>query len=227
MIASGAEYRRVVCPQLLQFEGRGVYYGATFLEAQLCTGEDVVVIGGGNSAGQAAVFLAETVGHVDMLVRSKGLSELMSRYLIRRIEEHPGVTVRTFTEIAGASGGDHLEEIEWRNTQTGEVERRRMRHVFVMTGAVPNAKWLDGCVAIDGKGFVKTGNDITPDDLKRGRWSLERAPYLLETTRPGVFAVGDIRCGSVKRVSAAVGEGAMAISFVHRVVEMQKQAVSS
>jgi thioredoxin reductase (NADPH) len=227
LIASGAEYRRVAVAELLQFEGRGVYYGATFLEAQLCTGEDVVVIGGGNSAGQAAVFLADTVSHVHVLVRSQGLSELMSSYLIRRIEEHPRITVHTFTEVVSASGTEHLEEVAWQNTRTGETERRPIRHVFVMTGAVPNTTWLAGCVAIDGPGFIKTGTDLSSEELARACWPPGRPPYLLETSLPGVFAVGDIRCGSVKRVASAVGEGAMVISFVHRIVQAQKELVAS
>jgi len=218
VIASGAEYRRLDCDRMRRFENAGVYFGATFLEAQLCGGEEVIVVGGGNSAGQAAVFLAGTAAHVHLLVRSKGLADTMSRYLVRRIEEHPRITLRPFTEISGADGGEHLEHVEWRDNRTGAVERRSIRHVFVMTGARPKTGWLDGCVALDEKGFVKTGAELAPGDLAAARWPADRPPYLLETSRPGVFAVGDIRCGSVKRVASAVGEGSIAISFVHRVL---------
>jgi thioredoxin reductase (NADPH) len=218
IVANGVEYRRI-CEQLAKVEGAGVYYGATFLEAQLCRDEDVVVVGGGNSAGQAAVFLADTASHVHMLVRSGNLSDTMSRYLIRRIEEHPRITVRFFTEIISAQGDEHLEHIEWRDSRTGLTEGHPIRHVFVMTGAVPNASWLEGCAVLDDKGFIKTGTDLAADDLARARWPLDRHPYLLETSLPGVFAMGDIRCGSVKRVASAVGEGSIDISFVHQVLQ--------
>jgi thioredoxin reductase (NADPH) len=218
IIATGAEYRKLPLDHIAQFEGAGVYYGATFIEAQLCGGEDVVVVGGGNSAGQAAVFLAETARHVHMLVRSGGLAETMSRYLIRRIEENPAISLHTHTEIVALEGGDHLERVRWRNRQNGETSDNRISHVFVMTGATPNTKWLDGCVAIDAKGFIKTGADLSHDELATARWPLARAPHLLETSLPGVFAVGDVRGGNVKRVASAVGEGSIAVSFVHRVL---------
>jgi thioredoxin reductase (NADPH) len=227
VIASGAEYRRIDCDRLAAFEGTGVYYGATFLEAQLCAGEEVIVVGGGNSAGQAAVFLADTAAHVHLLVRSQGLTDTMSRYLVRRIDETPKITLRPFTEISGVDGTDHLSEVEWRHNQNGTAERRPIRHVFVMTGAVPNTLWLDGCVALDGKGFVKTGTELSSDDLAAARWTLDRAPHLLETSLPGVFAVGDVRCGSVKRVASSVGEGSIAISFVHRVLAGMQAASPS
>jgi thioredoxin reductase (NADPH) len=218
IIASGAEYRRPSLDNMSNFEGLGVYYGATFVEAQLCGGEEVIVIGGGNSAGQAAVFLAQTTKHVHVLVRSDGLSDSMSRYLIRRIEEHPGITLHTHTEIIGLEGGDHLERVQWRNSATGAVETHDIRHVFVMTGAVPNTHWLDGCLAMDPQGFIKTGPDLSPEELTRARWPLGRPPHLLETTLPGVFAVGDVRGGNVKRVASAVGEGSIAVSMVHQVL---------
>jgi thioredoxin reductase (NADPH) len=140
----------------------------------------------------------------------------MSRYLIRRIEESPTIELRTRTEIATLDGGEHLERVCWKNNATGEVEPHDIRHVFLMTGAVPNTVWLRGCVALDDNGFVKTGPDLTADDLSAARWPLSRAPHLLETSLPGVFAVGDVRGNSVKRVASAVGEGSIAISFVHR-----------
>jgi thioredoxin reductase (NADPH) len=217
IIATGAAYRKPSIENLSQFEGVGVYYGATFMEAQLCRGEQVVVVGGGNSAGQAAVFLAQTVSGVHMLVRSGGLAESMSRYLIRRIEENPRIVLRTRTEIVALEGADHLERVRWRD-ESGNIETHDIRHVFLMTGAVPGTRWLNGCVALDGKNFIKTGPDLSQDDLAAAHWPLARAPYLLETSLPGVFAVGDVRGGNIKRVASAVGEGSIAVSFVHRVL---------
>jgi len=218
VIATGAEYRRPPCKNLSRFEGAGVYYGATFVESQLCSGEEVIVVGGGNSAGQAAVFLAETTKRVHMLVRSAGLAESMSRYLIRRIEETATIVLWPYTEIVAIEGGDHLEFVRWHNNQTGQTEEHKIRHIFVMTGADPNTSWLDGCVALD-KGFIKTGQDLSPDNLSAAGWPIMRHPYLLETSLPGVFAVGDVRGGSIKRVASAVGEGSIAISFVHKALQ--------
>jgi thioredoxin reductase (NADPH) len=219
VIATGAEYRRPPCKELSRFEGAGVYYGATFVEAQLCSGQELIVVGGGNSAGQAAVFLAQTAKRVHILVRSAGLAESMSRYLIRRIEETPTIVLRPHTEIVALEGGDHLESVRWRNSQTGQTEDHNINHIFVMTGADPNTPWLDGCVALDSKGFIKTGTDLTPENLSDARWTRARPPYLLETSLPGVFAVGDVRGGNIKRVASAVGEGSIAISFVHQVLQ--------
>jgi thioredoxin reductase (NADPH) len=219
MIATGAEYRRPPLKNLSQFEGAGVYYGATFVEAQLCIGEEVIVVGGGNSAGQAAVFLAETTKRVHMLVRSAGLAESMSRYLIRRIEETATIVLRPYSEISVFEGDDHLELVRWQNSQTGQTEEHKIRHVFVMTGADPNTSWLNGCVALDAKGFIKTGPDLSPENLSVAHWPIARQPYLLETSLPGVFAVGDVRGGSIKRVASAVGEGSIAISLVHKVLQ--------
>ena len=218
VIASGAQYRRLQLENLSKFEGAGVYYGATHLEAQLCGGEEVIVVGGGNSAGQAAVFLAQTTSRVHMLVRSDGLARTMSRYLIRRIEETPNIELHTNTEVVVLEGNDHLERVTWRNNQTGQTEPRHIAHLFSMTGAVPNSGWLGGCVACDQRGFIKTGLDLTTEDLAKARWPVKRPPYLLETSLPGVFAVGDIRGGNVKRVASAVGEGSIAVSFVHQVL---------
>jgi thioredoxin reductase (NADPH) len=178
----------------------------------------VVVVGGGNSAGQAAVYLAQTTQHVHMLVRSKQLADTMSRYLIRRIEDSPAITLRTQTEIIALGGQDQLEKVQWRNRQTGEVETHDIRHVFLMTGAVPNTGWLNGCVATDEKGFIKTGRDLSPEDLAEAHWPLTRLPHFYETTLPGVFAVGDVRSGNVKRVASAVGEGSIVIHLVHQVL---------
>jgi thioredoxin reductase (NADPH) len=143
----------------------------------------------------------------------------MSRYLIRRIEETPTIVLRPHTEIVALEGGDHLESVRWQNNQTGQTEEHKIRHVFVMTGADPNTSWLDGCVVLDSKGFIKTGPDLLPEDLSAARWPLARPPYLLETSLPGVFAVGDVRGGSIKRVASAVGEGSISISFVHQVLQ--------
>ncbi len=218
VIASGAQYRRLQLENLSKFEGAGVYYGATHLEAQLCGGQEVIVVGGGNSAGQAAVFLAQTTRRVYMLVRSDGLAKTMSRYLIRRIEETPNIELHTRTEVVALEGTDHLERVTWRNNKTGQTEPRHIAHLFSMTGAVPNSAWLGGCVACDAAGFIKTGLDLTTEDLANAKWPLSRPPYLLETSLPGVFAVGDIRGGNLKRVASAVGEGSIAVSFVHQVL---------
>jgi thioredoxin reductase (NADPH) len=218
IIATGAEYRRPALENLQTFEGAGVYYGATPMEAQLCVDEEVVVVGGGNSAGQAAVFLASTARRVHVLIRRSGLADTMSRYLIRRIEEHPAIVLRPCTQIVALEGNGRLERIRWRDDDTGAIETLDIRHVFMMTGAVPNTRWLDGCVALDARGFVKTGPDLSSDELVAAKWPLARPPYLLETSRPGIFAVGDVRGGNVKRVASAVGEGSIAVAFVHQLL---------
>jgi thioredoxin reductase (NADPH) len=218
VIASGARYRRLPIENLSKYEGAGVYYGATFVEAQMCGGDEVIVVGGGNSAGQAALFLAETARRVHLLIRGDGLEDSMSRYLIRRIEENPAIDFLPHTEIAAVDGVDHLESVSWRNNKTTEVETRPIRHLFSMAGAIPNTTWLKGCVALDDKGFIKTGPDLSAEDLAVAKWPLQRPPHLLETSLPGVFAVGDVRAGNVKRVASAVGEGSITISFVHKVL---------
>ena len=219
IIATGAEYRKPALTNLSRFEGAGIYYGATPMEAQLCVGQEVAIVGGGNSAGQAAVFLASTSHRVHMLVRGAGLADTMSRYLIRRIEDNPAIVLRTRTEIVALEGNGALERIQWRDDQSGATESQDIRHVFMMTGAVPNTRWLDGCIALDERGFVKTGPDLSPDDLAKAKWPLARPPYLLETSRPGIFAVGDVRGGNIKRVASAVGEGSIAVAFVHQVLQ--------
>jgi thioredoxin reductase (NADPH) len=218
IIASGAQYRKPALANVSQFEGAGVYYAASRMESQLCANEEVAIVGGGNSAGQAAVFLAQTARHTHVLIRGEGLADTMSRYLVRRIEEHPAITLRTRTEIVALDGEGHLERVQWRDSRTNVVETRDIRHVFMMTGAVPNTRWLDGCLVLDDKGFVKTGPDLSPDDLAGAKWPLARPPYLLETSRPGIFAVGDVRGGNIKRVASAVGEGSIAVAFVHQVL---------
>jgi len=219
IIATGAEYRKLPLENLLHFEGNGVYYGATFLEAQLCGNEEVIIVGGGNAAGQAAVFLSQTAKHVHMVIRSGRLADTMSRYLIRRIEESKAITLHTDTEVVGLEGNERLDRVLCRNNATGVLKTRDIRHVFLMTGANPNTGWLAGCLALDERGFVKTGADLAPADLPTAQWPLTRRPYLLEASLPGVFAVGDVRSGNVKRVASAVGEGSIAISMVHKVLQ--------
>ncbi len=216
VIASGARYRKLDVANLARFEGAGVYYAATQMEAQVCDGQEVIVVGGGNSAGQAAVFLARSMKHVHVLVRSEGLAATMSRYLIRRMEETPNITLRIRTEIVALEGETHLERVTWKSTATGDSETRPIRHVFLMTGAVPCTDWLARCVALDDNGFVKTGPDLSQEERDAAQWTRPRAPFLLETSLPGVFAVGDVRASSVKRVAAAVGEGSVCIQLVHR-----------
>jgi thioredoxin reductase (NADPH) len=215
VIASGAQYNNPENLNLERFVGQGVYYGATFMEAQLCESENLIVVGGGNSAGQAAVFLAQTACKVHMLVRSQRLSDSMSRYLIQRIEENPGIEVHYKTEIVDLEGDTHLERVTWRDKDNLESTTQSIRHVFIMTGASPRTEWLRGCVSLDDKGFILTGRDL--DAVKQDRaWPLARSPYMLETSLPRVFAVGDVRSGNVKRVASAAGEGSIAIHLVHR-----------
>jgi thioredoxin reductase (NADPH) len=216
VIASGVQYRKPESTGLQRFEGVGVYYAATRMEAQLCQDEDVIVIGGGNSAGQAAVFLAPRVRHVHFMVRGAGLAETMSRYLIARIEESPNVTLHAYHQVLSVEGQDHLQRVQVRDARAEETRTMAIRHAFVMTGADPNTAWLQGCVALDEKGFVRTGTDLGDADL--AGWPLGRRPHLLETSVPGVFAVGDVRAGSMKRVASAVGEGSACIQLVHRVL---------
>jgi thioredoxin reductase (NADPH) len=216
VIASGARYRKPPLPELARFEGAGVMYSATHVEAQLCKDEEIAIVGGGNSAGQAAVFLSQSSAQVNVLVRGSGLADSMSRYLIRRIEDSANVTLRTHTQLDALEGGDRLERVRWRQLDTGQSDTRAIRHLFLMTGADPNTAWLKGCVALDDKGFVKTGADLLPTELDDAGWPRARRPELLEASRPGVFAVGDVRSGSVKRVASAVGEGSVCVQLIHR-----------
>jgi thioredoxin reductase (NADPH) len=217
VIASGAQYNKPKIENLKKFEGQGIYYGATYIEAQLCGKDDVIVVGGGNSAGQAAVYLSQNAGKVHMLVRSSQLSDTMSRYLIQRIEENPGIEMHYCTEIVGLEGDAQLERVTWQDKNTGETSIHDIRHVFIMAGGSPRTEWLKGCVAMDNKGFILTGRDLDPV-IQNYHWPLERVPQMLETSLPGVFAVGDVRAGNVKRVAAAVGEGSISIYLVHRVL---------
>ncbi|PYQ29786.1 MAG: pyridine nucleotide-disulfide oxidoreductase [Acidobacteria bacterium] len=218
IIATGAEYRSLPIENLSRFNGAGVYYLATPMEAQLCKGEKVLIAGGGNSAGQAAVYLADKSGGVIMVVRKGELADSMSRYLVRRIEQSPSIEVRTRCQITAVEGDKHLERVRWRDSETGSESVEDIRHLFVMTGAVPATKWLDGCLSLDERGFLKTGPALTSEDLTTAQWPLARGPHLLETSRPRVFAIGDVRGGNIKRVASAVGEGSIAVAFVHQVL---------
>ncbi|HEX5342408.1 MAG TPA: FAD-dependent oxidoreductase [Duganella sp.] len=210
VIASGARYRKPDLPGLERFEGRGVYYSASFMEANFCADEEVVIVGGGNSAGQAAVFLSQHARHVHIVVRSGGLAASMSRYLIQRIEASPKITLHTHKQIVELRGGERLESICWQSAG-GEAREAPVRHLFLFLGAEPSTAWLGDCVALDDKNFVLTGPDVPA-----GRWPLERPRHFLETSRPRIFAVGDVRSGSVKRVAAAVGEGSAAVASLHQ-----------
>jgi thioredoxin reductase (NADPH) len=212
IVAAGARYRRLNLPNVGEFEGSGVYYGATKVEADLCGRQEIAIVGGGNSAGQAAMYLAGSAKHVHLLVRGPGLASTMSRYLIARIEACPEITLRSETEIEALEGNGHLQRIRWREKSTGTSSTHDIEHLFLMMGADPNTGWLQGCLSLDKNHFIKTGADLEKD------WSLRRPPYPLESNVPGVFAVGDIRAGSLKRVAAAVGEGSMAVQFVHKVL---------
>jgi thioredoxin reductase (NADPH) len=210
VIATGARYRRLDVENFDRFEMRGIHYAATALESALCEGEDVAVVGGGNSAGQAALFLCRKAAHVHMIVRGPELAASMSDYLIGRIRESRTIKLHKETEIVGLAGNRHLESVTWRNRK-GEEETRPVSNLFLMLGAMPNTEWLRGCVVLDETGFVLCGAGFEPT----GELGTNRVPHVLETSRRGVFAVGDVRAGSVKRVASAVGEGSIVVSAIH------------
>ena len=212
LIATGADYRRLVAEGCEPFEGSGVYYAATTTEAPLCRGAEVIVVGGGNSAGQAAVFLSGIARKVYLLVRGDDLHEDMSAYLVRRIEQTPNIEVLLNTQVKQMRGDNHLREVEIVNNKTGETLTLKTPALFCFIGATPRADWLPQEIERDDKGYVRTG----PAAAQSSRWTARRQPYLLETTHAGVFAAGDVRAGSAKRVASAVGEGAMAVMFVHQ-----------
>jgi thioredoxin reductase (NADPH) len=221
VIASGARYRRPAVPRLGEFEGRGVWYWASAIEARMCAQSDVVLVGGGNSAGQAAVFLSQYAAHVHMLVRGAGLAASMSRYLIDRIDATPNIELQTHSELTHLHGDPQggLEAASWRNHRTGQERQQALRNVFLFVGAEPETDWLEGCgVAVDKNGFVRTGDAVGAD--RHG----DRTPAPLETSLPGVFAVGDVRSGSVKRVGGAIGEGAAAVAQIHQYLAAAAQA---
>lgn len=210
VIATGARYRKLSCPCFAKFEGQGIYYAATALEKQLCGSEEVVVVGGGNSAGQAAVFLSQSCAHVHILVRGPELAATMSDYLVQRIMNSPQITLHTRSEITGLEGDTHLEQVSWTNRETGQEETHDIRRLFVMIGAEPNTDWLQGCVDLDSHGFVRCMPHEHCD-----------SPYC--TSKPGVYAVGDVRSGSVKRVAAGVGEGSVVVHAIHQFLAHQDE----
>jgi thioredoxin reductase (NADPH) len=217
IVATGANYRKLDVPGREKFAGAGVYYAATSMEAQICGGDSVVVVGGGNSAGQACVFLSETAHKVYLLIRGDDLGKNMSDYLAQRIYQTKNIELLTTTEITEMFGDTHLEAVELKNNQTGETKKISAAGVFSFIGAIPRTKWLDGEVELDEKGFIKTGTFIDSE-----KWTHSRPPFYLETSRPGVFAAGDVRCHSVKRVASSVGEGSMAVTFAHQYLAEQK-----
>jgi thioredoxin reductase (NADPH) len=214
VVAGGVTYRRLNAESCDRLTGAGVYYGAAHSEAVDVTGADVVVVGGANSAGQAAVKLAEQARSVTLLVRGASIATGMSAYLVEQVDLLANVVVRTEVEVEAARGIDHLESVTVRDRRSGEAEHLPTTAMFAFIGAQPHTEWLDGVVARDDHGFLPTGPELTPGQL--AGWPLERPPYLLETNVAGLFAAGDVRQGSVKRVASAVGEGAVATTFVHR-----------
>jgi thioredoxin reductase (NADPH) len=220
IIATGAEYRQLAIDNASRFLGTGIYYAATATEVRRCEMKEVIVVGGGNSAGQAAVFLAGKCLHVHLLVRSKGLADTMSRYLIRRIADAANITLHTHTEIVSLEGDLQLERVVWKTAPEGLLETHAIGHVFLMTGAVPSTRWLQGCIALNDKGFVRTGSDLSAADLPAASGTALRPPQSFETNWAGIFAVGDVRCGSVKRVAAAVGEGSACVQQVHQALQI-------
>jgi thioredoxin reductase (NADPH) len=219
ILATGVAYRQLTAPGLDEMTGRGVYYGSALTEAANCKDHDVYVVGGANSAGQAAVYLARGAKSVTMLVRGPSLTRSMSHYLIEQVGNVPQVSVRTCTEVVGARGDGHLEALTLRDANNGGTEDVEAQWLFVFIGAAPLTGWLDGVVMRDKKGFVLAGPDLTVEGERPPGWPLDRAPYHLETSVPGVFVAGDVRAESAKRVASAVGEGAMAVMLVHRYLE--------
>ena len=219
ILATGVSYRKLDAPGLADLTGRGVYYGSALTEASACLGQDIYVVGGANSAGQAAVYLARHAKSVTILVRGSSLESSMSYYLIRQIADIPNITVRTCTEVIGASGQDHLEQLTLRDTVQGATETVDAQLLFLFIGAAPLTGWLDGVVVRDERGFVVAGPDLSVGGERPRGWDLDRMPYHLETSVPGVFVAGDARSESAKRVASAVGEGALAVMLVHRYLE--------
>lgn len=216
LIATGVNYRHHPAPGVDEYTGRGVYYGSAMTEASDCADRDVYIVGGANSAGQAAVFLSRKAAAVHILVRGDSLESSMSHYLIQQIEQIPNIKVQTRTEVVSADGDDHLERIVLRNNDTGVEEKVDAERLFLFIGAAPETDWLDGLVERDDHGYVLAGPDLMVDGAKPAGWELPRPPQHLETSVPGVFVAGDVRSESAKRVASAVGEGAMAVMLVHR-----------
>ena len=221
ILAMGVSYRQLVAPGVDELTGRGVFYGSALTEAANCANQDVYIVGGANSAGQAAVYLARGARSVTLLVRAPSLESSMSYYLIQQIAALPNISVRSCTEVVGAAGDEHLEQLILRDNTTGQTETVNAQFLFVFIGAAPRTDWLDGVVLRDARGFVVAGPDLAVGAEQPRGWSLERAPYHLETSLPGVFAAGDVRFQSAKRVASAVGDGAMAVMLVHRYLDRE------
>lgn len=218
VISTGAKYRRLPLANAGDYEGRGLYFGATFLEARMCSQEEVLIVGGGNSAGQAAVFLSQYAEHVHVAIRSDSLEHSMSKYLIHRIEASSRITLRPHTEVTALYGNEALEAVELTDNRTKDSRRADIRHAFIFIGATPNTAWLPPEIALDSKGFIRTGRGREPGGPTESTWAAGRQPFLLETSVPGIFAAGDVRSGSTKRVASAVGEGSISVSFIHQVL---------
>jgi thioredoxin reductase (NADPH) len=219
ILCTGVAYRKLSAPGVAELTGRGVYYGSALTEATGCKGQHVFIVGAANSAGQAAVYLARHAASVTLLVRGPSLTKSMSHYLIEQVDGIPAIKVRTCTEVISADGTDHLERLTLRNTDTGATETVDAQYLFVFIGAAPLTDWLDGVLARDDHGFVLAGPDLLGGGQLPAGWPLDRAPYHLESSVPGVFVAGDVRAESAKRVASAVGEGAMAVMLVHRYLE--------
>ncbi|MFC0454599.1 FAD-dependent oxidoreductase [Rhodococcus jostii] len=218
ILATGVSYRRHPAPGVDDLTGRGVYYGSAVTEAARCTDQDVYIVGGANSAGQAAVYLSRGARSVTIVVRAKSLEDSMSYYLVQQIERNPRIRVRPCTEVVGVEGEGHLEKVRLRNNVTGDEETVDAGFLFLFIGAAPRTEWLEGVVARDEYGFVVSGPDLVVDGKPPSGWPLDRLPHHLETSVPGIFAAGDVRSESAKRVASAVGEGAMAVMLVHRYI---------
>ena len=216
ILSTGVAYRRLEAPGIDDFTGRGVFYGSAMTEAARCAEQDVYIVGGANSAGQAAVYLSRGARSVTILIRAASLEASMSYYLIKQIEENPKISVRPCTEVVGVSGDGHLEQITLHNRATDETTTVDAQYLFLFIGAAPRTDWLDGVLVRDDHGFVVTGPDLVVDGRGPAGWTPARLPHHLETSVPGVFAAGDVRSDSAKRVASAVGEGAMAVMLVHR-----------
>ena len=216
VITTGVDYRQLSTPGIQKFTGAGVYYGAANTEAAACKNKDVFVVGGGNSAGQAAMYLSKFARHVNILIRKDSLSHTMSSYLIDQINGVKNIAVCPFREVIEAKGNERLEQLVIKQVETGETYTEDAAALYIFIGAKPYTDWLGGLVIINDKGFIETGRDLNRCDNFQKLWKLERDPYLLETSCPGIFAAGDVRAGAMNRVASAVGEGSMAISFVHK-----------
>ncbi|MBO0808327.1 MAG: NAD(P)/FAD-dependent oxidoreductase, partial [Actinobacteria bacterium] len=219
ILATGVSYRQLACPGLPELTGRGVFYGSAMTETASCADQDVYIVGGANSAGQAALYLARSAKSVTLLVRGSDVRRSMSHYLVEQIAGNPQISVRPCTEVTGADGNGHLEQLTLLDTAAGQTETIQAGWLFVFIGALPRTDWLDGVVMRDDRGFVVAGPDLSVEGERPPGWPLDRAPYHLETNVPGVFVAGDVRAESAKRVASAVGEGAMAVMLVHRYLE--------